>query len=436
MFQLEFVGASEVLLYFLLILSFVAALGAYLRSWADHRSYLSRLKALDQEVSEAKRALRLRSELANEVAHEIKNPITAILCSAETLGLLIGDKIDPELKASLDYIREYGDQLLRLVSDFLDISRAELGQLKSQPEILNVFQVAQAIKGLLESSSIRRKIRVNVLATDRNLKAMVDAKHFKQVLFNLLHNAIKFTPEGGEVQITIHSEFPRPFLKVAVRDSGQGIPADRLKAVFDPYTRLDLDGAENSTGVGLGLAISRVLVRLNGGEITASSEVGSGSCFEFSVPEFVEEDEKRIQNQGFEIKARVGAAADKPLSGQKFLLVDSDRGSREAIAKLLEAWGGMVDQVELANEAVSKIASANYDAVMLDRSSDGLESRELSKLLREKLQDDDTPIIAASSDKEISGGQIQETGADFVLEKPLNGKRILKMILDATGEKR
>ena len=214
--------------------------------WAihDHIRYGRRIRELQRQTLRAQRQLRQVGDLANEVAHEIKNPITAILCSAETLDLLIGNDLDEVNRRTLRYIKEYGDDLLRLLGDFLDVSRAQTGKLDSRPEPVKVFPVIDSIVGLLESSAYRKQITVKSEVEDQELGVMVDPKHLKQILFNLLHNAIKFTPERGEIRLFAEQDFPNPLVKISVKDNGVGITEDRLEKLFEPYETWDDESDE------------------------------------------------------------------------------------------------------------------------------------------------------------------------------------------------
>ena len=366
--------------------------------------------------------------LSNEVAHEIKNPITAILCSAETLDLLIGDQIDEIHRSTLRYIKEYGDNLLRLVSDFLDVSRAETGHLDTKPMPTKIGPVVDSVVGLLESNNISKKITVNKLVTNPELEGYVDPNHLKQLIFNLLHNAIKFTQPDGEIRITVERDFPNPFVKVAVQDNGIGIPEDEIEELFCPYVQGAGQDPERR-GTGIGLSLCKNLVELAGGRINVESTPGVGSSFEFTVPVF----ERKPTKSGSYLNApsypqKAPSGKEQPLTGQRFLLVDEDIGSREAISRLIEAWGGMVDKVTMAIEAVEALEEKHYDAVMIDDSLDGTFGFELARVVKEEMKLKETTVIVTTSrspDEKLS----KEAGVDQCIEKPLSGERLLTSLV-------
>lgn len=377
------------------------------------------MRALKQKTIEIERALSRRGTLTNEIAHEIKNPITAILCSAETLDLLLADKIDPEQRDLLGYIKEYGDNLLRLVSDFLDVSMAEAGNIKARPEPLALAPLTQSIVGLLQSNAQKKHISLKCIPEDPEIGAMADPRHLKQVIFNLVHNAIKFTSDHGEVKVSVCSHSDPGKVRILVTDNGFGISREDLPTVFDPYARGEAKHIHGDTGAGLGLALCKALVELNGGTIGVDSLLNVGTTFEVTLPSAMiprVEKESRADNMF------------QPLLGQRFLIIDEDFGSREAISALIEAWGGAVDKVAMAVEAVNALAQRRYDAVMIDNPEEGGLGYELARKIREDFKAQDTTIIIASKNP-IDARLAKQAGADKCVEKPLNGKVLLHSLL-------
>ncbi|RMG40499.1 MAG: hybrid sensor histidine kinase/response regulator [Candidatus Dadabacteria bacterium] len=399
-------------------LSLVVALTACLRAFYDHFYYKKRLGAFHCSLKKLRRALKDRGDLANEIAHEIKNPITAILCSAETLDLLIGEEIDPMHRQSLRFIKEYGDNLLRLVSDFLDLSRAESGNISASPEMVVVKDVVESVAGLLRSNAMRKQINLRVLITDWELKAYVDPRHIKQVVFNLVHNAIKFTPVGGEVQVEVKSCFPAGEVNISVKDNGPGIPEEKAEKIFNPYIS---DGTSDA-GAGIGLALCKHLVELAGGRIKLESKEGLGSSFEVFIPAV-----RDLRGVAIDDSQEIDVTSQRPLEGQRFLIVDENVGAREAVARLLEAWGAMVDRVSLAAEAVAAVGRKKYTTILIDDSVDGLHCFELARLIREDCRDQDLKIIVAARSQH-DRAEIKKAGINRCISKPFNGKALFSSV--------
>lgn len=400
-------------------------------AWWDHLVYRRRVRELQRRTLETERSLRQLGSLANEVAHEIKNPLTAILCSAETLDLLIGKDLDECHRSSLKYIKEYGDHLLRLVSDFLDVSRAETGNVKAKPEAVKIKPVLDTLVGLLNANAVGKQISLKTFLQEDDLEVYSDPKHLKQILFNLMHNAVKYTEAGGEVRIIVKQDFPHDRVLFAVRDNGVGIEPTELPTLFDPYTTSDVVG-KKELGVGLGLSLVKTLVNLNGGQIAVESKIGVGTAFEFFLPKVErigDEESQIIESDELDLSRSPESA---PLVGQRFLVVDQDLGSREATSRLIEAMGGVVDRVALAIDAVEALGERDYDAVMIDETVDGVFAYELARMIREDCPKAETTIIIAS-DKHEDRDLMLECGADRLIAKPLNGKALLSSLLQ-TGK--
>ncbi len=417
------------------ILAFLIATVAFVRALSTHFQEAREIAELRANIERAQQLLRQRGDLANEIAHEIKNPLTAILCSAETLDLLVGANLHEDHRQSLRYIKEYGDNLLRLVSDFLDVSRAESGHIEARPEQFPVVPCVESVIGLLKANALKKNITVQLAIPEEPLDSFCDPRHFKQIIFNLLHNALKFTPTNGQVQVAIERNFPFPSVKIVVRDTGPGMSEEQLKNLFQLYARYDSGKPEGSAGVGLGLALCKGLVEMNQGSICCESRVGVGTAFTVTVP-FAEQRAEPPRTLSGAYLMRSSEAplrvsdAPRPLEGQKFLLVDKDEGARNAVATLINAWGGLVDAVSQATEAVKALEDRTYDAVMIDDSLQGLDSLELIKRIKDGSSSKDTTVIIAASNPESA--ELAHAGAaDKCVAKPLNGRLLLKSLANS-----
>lgn len=409
---------DKLLLFFALLTSCVALA----RAWRDHRVYRRLLDDLTSQVAEAERRVRLRAQMSNEIAHEIKNPLTAILCSAETLELLLGPQLPEDHKKSLSYIREYGDILLQLVTNFLDINRAEGGGIEATPQVINPVDLTDSVVGFLHSRAQARHITIECYAPHTPVGAMTDPRLFKQILFNLTLNAIKYIQEGGQVSITLTPKPAEGRLEVEVKDNGPGIPAAELPTIFNIYQRYEFGAAREEMrdiGHGLGLALCRKLVELCGGNISVVSTPGLGTAFTFSVP---------LAPEPPALPAPAHSEPAQPLLGLRFLIIDSDLGSREAISGLIQAWGGLVDRVGMAVDAVEAINEKSYDAVMIEDNVAFTDGCELTRLIKTNPQSKNTTVIVSGRDPNARMLAI-ESGADAYVEKPLNGTALLESLI-------
>lgn len=409
-------------------LALITSLAAFARAWLDHRELQGKLVSIKRQTAELQQKLSRRGQLASEIAHEIKNPITAIQCSAQTLDLMLGGDINPELRKSIRYISEYSDYLLRLLTDFLEVSRCEAGVNHPQPEIFQLNEAIDSVIGLLKSYAFKKHINLSATPIPADVRAWADQRHIKQILFNLVHNSLKFTPEYGAIEIDASWSAQDRCIEISVRDTGWGIPAEQLSTIFDPYARYEAHQPKVDAGVGLGLALCGNLVELNGGKISVKSTVGRGSTFTFTVPKA--QAITLVKPSAVALPPPPSSALYQPLLGQSFLLVDNDSSTRDSIAKLIQAWGGMVDQVAQATDALEAIGAKSYDAVMVDNTRDGLNGYELASLLRDNAHSNGTTIILATKstpDEELA----HACGADQTIEKPLKGDLLLQSLLTA-----
>ncbi|MBX7143988.1 MAG: response regulator [Oligoflexia bacterium] len=405
------------------ISALAVALCALGRAWRDHVTMRRETASLELRLQRLQKTLRRRGDLANEIAHEIKNPLTAILCSAETLDLLLGKSMQPEHRQSLVYIKEYGENLLRLVSDFLDVSRAESGHLNCCREKSELGKIAESVIGLLHASAIKKSLDLRFVGAPEAVFCSVDPRQVKQIVFNLVHNAIKFTPGEGRVVVSVDLLSSGDKARIMVQDSGPGIPAQECQRLFELYTRYESEETKHNVGVGLGLALTKTLTELNGGEIYVDSTVGVGTSFSVvfplvAAPREIATPEPRI---------RGGA---QPLVGQTFLIVDEDSGARQAMCKLIEAWGGMVDGVSQAADAVRALQVKEYDAVMLDGTASGKDTAAVVQRLREESKDKGTTFIVTGP-KEAAAAVHEAAQADKYVQKPLNGRLLLRSLVNS-----
>jgi signal transduction histidine kinase len=416
---------------FEVVLSFIAllvAILAFARSLRDHFILRSEIVSLQKEVEDAKRVLKHRSNLANEIAHEIKNPITAILCSADTLDLLIGGSLDEDNRRSLRYIREYGDNLLRLVSDFLDLGRIEAGEMTSKPSNVKISPIIESIVGLLNASAQRKDITIRSTINDAELEAIIDPIHIKQVLFNLVHNAIKFTQRAGEILIQVDKDFPRPFIKISVIDNGFGMSQEQIASLFDPYVKFDNQNSNFdpavSPGVGLGLALCKTLLEIAGGRIEVNSEVNVGSRFDCYIPGAQESSSRATTSQSIVVNQNNHCDNKSfPLNGQQILIVNKDSEASDSLARLINAWGGVAKQVTEAASAVNLLSKNVFDKVIVDEEINREESDlVISEACKKGYGRNPSFIVTGQSNK------MSKVAA--VLEKPYNGKSLLKILQD------
>jgi PAS domain S-box-containing protein len=262
---------------------------AIVRDITDRREMEDRLRAVEASYirelelrnRESEQANRLKTEFLGNMSHELRSPLHTVLGFAELLAEEKEGALNDKQKRFIGHIQRDSLHLLDLINDLLDLSKIEAGRLELRHE---VFHVDAVIDEAL--SSVRPRAATKSLNIETNISIVApvfaDRLRLKQILHNLLTNAIKFTPDGGGVQIyAVHSG---PFAEISVSDTGIGIPADQQHAVFDKFYQVRAGIQGGIEGTGLGLAITRHLVEQHGGSISLTSEAGRGARFTFTIP--------------------------------------------------------------------------------------------------------------------------------------------------------
>jgi signal transduction histidine kinase len=273
------------------------------RIWDFHRVSLGNLPdgrrlwltaAIDvtdyKQLVESERAVRKEAERANAaksqflatMSHELRTPLNAIAGYSELLKLELRGPITPEQRADLERIDRSQRHLLSLINDVLNFAKIEAGHVAVESKPMALGQVIQSLREFVEPQLREKDLRFKLADDLPEAEACADPDKVRQVLINLLSNAIKFTPEKGTIELQCHDDDKT--LYICVTDTGSGIAADKLEAIFEPFVQVNRDYASRHEGTGLGLSISRDLARRMGGDLTVKSELGKGSEFVLSLP--------------------------------------------------------------------------------------------------------------------------------------------------------
>ena len=223
-----------------------------------------------------------KTEFLTAMSHELRTPLNAIGGYTDLLSLGLGGPITPQQTEYLERIRRSQQHLLGIISDLLNFSRIEGGQLTYDIAPISLSHVIERVVPMVEPQAEAKSISLSIEPTDSNGIVFGDRAKVDQILLNLLSNAVKFTGSNGTVRV--RSKESEKTASIEVIDTGAGIPTDKLEAIFEPFVQLGRSLSSAHEGTGLGLAISRELARAMDGELTASSKVGSGSTFTLTLP--------------------------------------------------------------------------------------------------------------------------------------------------------
>ncbi|QDV39054.1 PAS domain S-box protein [Tautonia plasticadhaerens] len=230
------------------------------------------------------RASRLKDEFLASMSHELRTPLNGVLGLSEAMQEGIYGPVSPEQVDALGDVLRSGRHLLSLINDILDLSRIEAGRMELDPAPSPVGDLCEAGLRMVRELALRKRQVLSMAIRGVDAPAMLDERRVKQILVNLLGNAVKFTPEGGEIGLEVEGDRARGELRFTVRDTGIGIAQHDLEAIFQPFRQLDSRLARSYSGTGLGLALVRRMAEMHGGDVSARSEPGQGSRFTVRLP--------------------------------------------------------------------------------------------------------------------------------------------------------
>lgn len=320
----------------------------------------------------AEQAERARSAFLASISHELRTPLNAVIASAE---LLLTDALPEAQRSLVETIRIGGEALLAIVNNVLDFSKMEAGRLEIVAEPVNLRAIVDAVMALFRRDAEQKGL-VFTAVVDPVLPAFVvtDGARVRQILINLVSNAIKFT-DRGQVLVTIGIADTDPdqyHLAVTVLDTGVGIPPEQLPRLFQPFTQFGNERARRG-GAGLGLAISAQLVNLMGGTLSVESQPGRGSTFTLRLP---------VQRVVAPASAPVPAMAPEPSSSLQVLVAEDNEINQQVALHLLRVLGHHVTVVANGREAVQAVQNHPFDVVLMDLQMPEMDGEEATRQIR------------------------------------------------------
>lgn len=402
------------------------------------RALQQRTEALSLANAELARASRMKDEFLASMSHELRTPLNTILGMTEALTDRIYGPLTAEQEGSLKYVREGGQHLLSLINDILDLSKVSAGKLELNCEQLSVAAVCQMSLRMVREQAMRKGIKTVLILDPMADNIWADGRRLRQILVNLLGNAVKFTADGGKVGLEVEKDEESGEVRFTVSDTGIGIEKEQLDRLFEPFVQLDSSLARNYEGSGLGLSLVRHMVGLHGGHVSVESVPGEGSRFMISIPQAEESPKSDTPSVLMDApQDRVtpdGAFQAISMSGdfgvgKRALVVEDEIVAGKQICRYFETLGFEVLHLLSGGKVIETVKEFRPDIVTLDLRVPEVSGWELLRQLKATEETAPIPIIISSIIDDLK--HVKSLGASECLLKPFELHDFVQAVLRA-----
>ena len=387
--------------------------------------------------AELARAARLKDEFLASMSHELRTPLNAILGMSEALLEQVYGELNEKQLKSLHSIEESGRHLLALINDILDLSKIGAGKMELDLGPVPIDSACQSSLRIIRESAQKKQLKVSSSFDGAVTMIQADGRRLKQILVNLLNNAVKFTPEGGLVGLEVQGDVEHQMVHLTVWDTGIGISPQDVGRLFQPFVQLDGSLARQYGGTGLGLALVYRMVEMHGGSIKVESKVGKGSRFTVSLPWRGEGTEVRGQADG-----EMGGRKDQAIKGRDrrtgdqkdggpvtILLAEDNEANINTVSEYLTIKGYQVIAARNGVEALERARETRPAMIVMDIQMPGMDGLEATRRIRADADLNRIPIIAMTAltmpgDRE----RCLEAGANEYVSKPVSLRDLVRII--------
>ncbi|MDM8535557.1 ATP-binding protein [Desulfobacterales bacterium HSG17] len=396
----------------------------------ERASLAKRVEERTRELSAAnaklERTARLKDEFLANMSHELRTPLTSILGMTEALQEQVFGPMNEKELSSLNRIEQSGRHLLNLINDILDLSKIEAGKIELDMTRISVEAICRTCINMIKQQTHKKRIKLNV-SIDKNLKYIrADMLRLKQILVNLLNNAVKFTPEEGEINLNADEKSTLGTIEFTVQDTGIGIPEKDMETLFQPFVQVDGSKSRHHEGTGLGLSLVSRLTEMHGGSVSLISKMGQGSQFTVSLPldSVPQNEKKQITVENPQASSNISC-----IKNTTILLTDDNQSNIETLGNYLSAKGCQVITAGDGYQALQQAKEKNPDIILMDIQMPGMDGMKATRRIRADKNLKHIPVIALTAlampdDRE----QCIKAGANEYMAKPVKLKKLVEMI--------
>jgi PAS domain S-box-containing protein len=396
---------------------------------------IERTAELNKTNAELERANRTKDEFLATMSHELRTPLNSILGLSESLLEQRRGLLNNNQQKSLELIESSGRHLLELINDILDLSKIEAGMFDFYPQLISLDEFCRSCLAFVKAQALKKSITITYIPELFVFQILADPRRLKQILINLLINAVKFTPESGSVILRVNAYPEHDLIQFSVIDNGIGIAPEDLQRLFQPFVQVDSSLSRQYEGTGLGLALVQKLTDLHGGSVKVESEVGKGSRFTINLP-YKQNEIAMLQSVHSGPALPVSEQAKKIEVSLKvaephgtILLAEDNLSSILTVSEYLESHEYRVVVAHDGLEAIEKAEEINPDIILMDVQMPAVNGLEAIARLRENPRFASTLIIALTAlampgDKE----RCLLAGANQYMSKPVSLKSLKGII--------